>query len=111
MNSFNFIQASFDDLYQRFPTQAEFDVAYGVIENNQPGILFGTSAQDKASYVDALIWNTEWDEGMVRWQYRTMLARDPLDSEILESLNAFTPSVAVADIQRVVLISDEYAGF
>ena len=111
MNSFNFIQASFDDLYQRFPTQAEFDVAYGVIENNQPGILFGTSAHDKPSYVDALIWNTEWDEGMVRWQYRTMLARDPSDSEILESLNAFTLSVAVADIQRVVLISDEYAGF
>ena len=111
MNSFNFIQASFDDLYQRFPTQSEFDVAYGVIENNQPGILFGTSAHDKPSYVDALIWNTEWDEGMVRWQYRTMLARDPSDSEILESLNAFTLSVAVADIQRVVLISDEYAGF
>ena len=111
MNSFNFIQASFDDLYQRFPTQAEFDVAYGVIENNQPGILFGTSAHDKPSYVDALIWNTEWDEGMVRWQYRTMLARDPSDSEILESLNVFTLSVAVADIQRVVLISDEYAGF
>lgn len=111
MNSFNFIQASFDDLYQRFPTQAEFDVAYGVIENNQPGILFGTSAQDKPSYVDALIWNSEWDEGMVRWQYRTMLARDPSDQETLEGMSVFSTTISVADIQRVVLISDEYAGF
>lgn len=111
MNSFNFIQASFDDLYQRFPTQAEFDVAYGAIENNQPGILFGASANDKPSYVDALIWNSEWDEGMVRWQYRTMLARDPSDQETLEGLSVFSTTISVADIQRLVLTSDEYAGF
>lgn len=111
MNSFNFIQASFDDLYQRFPTQAEFDVAYGAIENNQPGILFGASANDKPSYVDALIWNSEWDEGMVRWQYRTMLARDPSDQETLEGLSVFSMTISVADIQRLVLTSDEYAGF
>ena len=111
MNSFNFIQASFDDLYQRFPTQAEFDVAYGVIENNQPGILFGASASDTPSYVDALIWNSEWDEGMVRWQYRTMLARDPSDQETLEGLSVFSTTISVADIQRLVLTSDEYAGF
>ena len=32
MNSFNFINATFDDLFFRFPTQAEFDDAYEVVE-------------------------------------------------------------------------------
>ncbi len=41
MNSANFINASFDDLYYRFPTLAEFDQAFPIIENNEAGQLFG----------------------------------------------------------------------
>ncbi|MDG2208426.1 MAG: hypothetical protein P8K81_00380 [Flavobacteriales bacterium] len=111
MNSFNFIQACFDDLYQRFPTSAEFDAAYAIIEFNQPEEVFGMAAQDKPSFLDAMLLNPEWDEGMVRWVYRSFLARDPSDGEVIEGMNAFANGLEVSTIQRLVLQSDEYAGF
>lgn len=111
MNSFNFVNASFDDLYQRFPTQAEFDVSYNIIEYNLPNLIFGFSANDKPSYIEALVWNPEWNEGMVRWQFRSFLARDPSDAEVLEAVDEFGLNNLTADIQRYILQSDEYAGF
>ncbi|MDG1158903.1 MAG: hypothetical protein P8N19_05375, partial [Flavobacteriales bacterium] len=36
MNSFNFVNATFNDLFFRFPTSAELDAAYQIIEFNQP---------------------------------------------------------------------------
>jgi len=111
MNSFNFVNASFDDLYQRFPTQSEFDVAYEIVEYNLPNLIFGFSANDKPSFIEALVWNPEWNEGMVRWQFRTFLARDPSDAEVLEAVNEFALNGKTADIQRYILRSDEYAGF
>lgn len=111
MNSFNFVNATFDDLYQRFPTQAEFDVSYNIVEYNQPNLIFGMSASDKESYIQALLWNPEWKEGMVRWQFRSMLARDPSDAEILEGLIQFDMNLWTSDIQTYILQSDEYAGF
>ncbi|MDA1336536.1 MAG: hypothetical protein O2818_06570 [Bacteroidetes bacterium] len=111
MNSFNFVNATFDDLYQRFPTQAEFDVSYNIVEYNQPNLIFGMSASDKESYIEALLWNPEWKEGMVRWQFRSMLARDPSDAEILEGLIQFDMNLWTSDIQTYILQSDEYAGF
>lgn len=111
MNSFNFIHASFDDLYQRFPTESEFDAAYLAIEFNSPAVLFGRAVQDKPSYLDAMLLNAEWNEGMVRWVYRGLLARDPSDGEVLEGVDVFEFELLVPEIQRPVLISDEYAGF
>ena len=111
MNSFNFVNASFDDLYQRFPTKAEFDVSYNIIEYNQPNLIFGFSANDKPSYIEALVWNPEWNEGMVRWQFRSFLASDPSDAEVLEAVDEFGLDNLTADIQRYILQSDEYAGF
>ncbi len=111
MNSFNFVNATFDDLYQRFPTQAEFDVSYDIIEYNQPNLIFGYSANDKPSFIEALVLNPEWEEGMVRWQFRSFLARDPSDSEVLEATDEFLLNGQTADIQRYIMKSDEYAGF
>lgn len=111
MNSFNFVNATFDDLYQRFPTQAEFDLGYNVVEYNLAEIIFGVSAFDKPSFIDAMLLNPEWDEGMVRWQFRGLLARDPSDEEVLDGLDEFALGLFVSDIQRFIIMSDEYAGF
>lgn len=111
MNSFNFVNATFDDLYQRFPTQTEFDLGYNIVEYNMAEILFGISAYDKPSFIEAMLLNPEWDEGMVRWQYRGLLARDPSDEEVLDGLDEFALGMLVSDIQRFIIMSDEYAGF
>lgn len=113
MNSFNFVNATFDDLYGRFPTDAEFEIGYAIIEFNQPQVLLGSPAQDKPSYLDAMIANGEWAEGMVRWCASGLWARQPDHSELLAGLAALggTEEADLQALQIVYLTTDEYAGF
>jgi len=47
MNTFNFVNASFDNMFFRFPTEQEFFAGYNMVEFNQPGSLLGASGQNK----------------------------------------------------------------
>lgn len=111
MNSFNFVNASFDDLFYRFPTKSEFDNAFEVIEFNQPATIFGLVAQNKAEYVDILTTTDEYEEGMIRWVYLSLLAREPNSLEVFNHMGTFQASYDVQEVQKAVIISDEYAGF
>lgn len=108
MNSFNFINATFDDFYQRFPTEAEFAAAYPAIESNLASSLLGQPIADKPSYLDALTSDPEWDEGTVRWAYRTLLSREPSDAELLASLG---DALELEAVYTTIMLTDEYAGF
>ena len=111
MNSFNFVNASFDDLFFRFPTDSEFESAYNVIEFNQAAFIFGQIVQNKVEYLQVLTTNQEFDEGMVRWAYAQLLAREPNSLEVFELAADFSTSKNFQAIQQTILITDEYAGF
>lgn len=110
MGAFNFINASFNDLFDRFPTQAEFDQSFPVIEANEPGVLFGQVVQNKTQYLEVLVHSEEFDEGLVRWVYKGRLSRDPSSAEVFTLLNGMD-AVTVEAIVRHVLSSEEYADF
>lgn len=111
MNSFNFINATFDDLFFRFPTQSEFDDAYEVVEFNQPNIVMGELANNKIDYVTILINNSEFDEGMIIWAYESLLARSPSSNEVFDLIANFQDTKDFQRVQRLIMINDEYAGF
>jgi len=111
MNSFNFVNATFNDLFFRFPTSAELDAAYQIVEFNQPASLFGSLAQTKPEYVDLLVGSAEFDEGMIIWAYESLLARTPTSNEVFELVIPFSNNYNFIAVQRTILISDEYAGF
>ncbi len=111
MNSFNFINATFDDFFQRFPTAAEFDAAYPSIESNLGSSLMGQPIADKPSYLSVLTSNAEWDEGTVRWAYRSLLSREPSDAELVEGLAALGVELDLARVYTTIMKTDEYAGF
>jgi hypothetical protein len=111
MNSFNFINATFDDYYQRYPTSAEFEAAYPVIESNLAGSLMGQPITDKRSYLSALTDNPEWTEGTVRWAHRTLLSREPSDAEVLEGIEALGNDLDLGNLYITIMTTDEYAGF
>lgn len=111
MNTFNFINACFDDLYYRFPTQAEFDASFPIIENNDAGQILGEVAQNKDEYVNILVNNQEFSEGLVRWAFQSLLAREPSSSESFELVNELSSGLNMAHVQKRILITDEYAGF
>lgn len=111
MNTINFIQASFDNLFFRFPTQAEFDQSFPIIENNQSNIIFGKPASNKTEYIQILTDSREFHEGMIRWAYGTLMAREPSTEEVVAEMDAFYQDKDFQLVQRNILIKDEYANF
>jgi hypothetical protein len=109
MNTFNFINATFDNLLLRYPTNAEFDTGFDMVENNAPGILFAQSGQNKGDYVQILTGTTEFEEGMVRWSYSTFMGREASTYEVYTAMSSFHTDLDLQRMQRAILVSDEYA--
>jgi hypothetical protein len=111
MNTFNFLRASFNDLFFRFPTQSEFDNGYDMIEYESPEILFGVSGQNKGDYISIMVNSKEFYEGMIRWLYQTLLVREPTTTEVYNHMTTFYADHDVQKVQNDILQTDEYANF
>lgn len=111
MNTFNFVNASFDELFYRYPTKAEFENAYNIIEFNQPAELFGNVAQTKLEYLELLISTDECYEGMIQWSFKSLLAREPSANEVFNLLENLLLTENVLAVQEYIYLTDEYAGF
>ncbi|MEL6636282.1 MAG: hypothetical protein AAFW73_00530 [Bacteroidota bacterium] len=111
MNTFNFVNASFDNLFWRSPTDAEFVAGFKMIEDNQSAILLGEVGQSKTDYVDIVVQSREIHEGMIIWVYQLALARRPSTLETTALLDDFLEHRDIRIIQQEVLSSNEYANF
>jgi hypothetical protein len=111
MNTFNFINATFDDLYGRFPTNEEYQIAFPVIEQNKSAVLFGIPIQNKTEYCRALTENAEFYEGMLRWTFATLLGREPSPAEAFHHFKAYSIHKDFRELQLVLLRTNEYAQF
>jgi hypothetical protein len=111
MNSFNFINATFDNLYFRFPTQSEFERAYIMVDASQASTLFGQAGSNKADYIQIVVGQREFWQGWVIWAYKTFMARDPSTSELYGALLQLNADKNFHKTLVQILISDEYAHF
>lgn len=111
MNSLNFVNASFDDLFFRFPTRDEFDIAYDIIEKDKGGALFGMYATTKPDYCQMLVTSKEFHEGMIKWAYLTLVGREPSTQESFNLVQAYYLDGDFQTVQTNILATDEYAHF
>jgi len=111
MNSFNFIHATFDDLFGRNPTEAEFEQAYAAVEYSSPAVLMGSSILNKEEFLMALVQDSEFDEGAIRWWGEHLLIRPITTAEVSAWRTLVGPSVNIQALQRILITSDEYADF
>lgn len=111
MNSFNFINATFDNLYFRFPSQSEFERAYVMVDASQPSSLFGRPGTNKSDYIQIIVAQREFWQGWVIWAYKTLLARDPSTSELYAAQLQLNADQNFHTTLLNILISDEYANF
>jgi hypothetical protein len=111
MNSFNFVNATFDNLLWRYPTQSEFLTGFDIVEYNKPNLFFSKLCTNKKEYVDALTETAEFYEGMIIWAYRTLLSRTPKSEETSEVLEEYILNRDIRKIQERIIITDEYANF
>ena len=111
MNTFNFVNASFDNYFWRYPTQEEFWAGFWMVENNEPQIIFQQSGSNKTDYIHILISTNEFLEGNIIWAYKLAVARDPSTQEVSNLIWSFAQDMDLKSVQRKIMITDEYAGF
>lgn len=111
MNSLNFVNASFDDLFFRFPIKDEFSIAFDIIESDKGGSLFGGFASNKAEYCQLLVNSREFHEGMIKWCYLTLIGREPNTQETYNLMVDYYQSHNLQKVQTLILMTDEYAHF
>jgi len=111
MNTFNFINAAFDNLLFRFPTQYEFDETYLMIDENTAQVVLGSSGNNKEDFSYIITNCREFYEGLIMWTYVTLLAREPSTQEIDYLMQKFYLDHDLQWLQRQVMQTDEYAHF
>jgi hypothetical protein len=111
MNTFNFVNATFDNLYWRYPTQAEFEAGFDMVEFNSTETLLGQTGSSKTDYVEIIIHTREMFEGLIIWVYQQLLSRTPTTEETIELLEDFYNHRDIRLIQQHILVTDEYANF
>lgn len=111
MNTFNFVNACFDDLLFRFPTAAEFQIGFSMVEDNTAGSLFGQPGQNRADFVSILTQSNECKLGVVIWTYNTLLARNPTSTEMELEMQKFGIDKDLKAMQKRILVTNEYANF
>ncbi|MBR9922011.1 MAG: hypothetical protein GYB31_14315 [Bacteroidetes bacterium] len=111
MNTFNFVNATFDNLYWRYPTDVEFQAGFDMVEFESEENLLGQTGSNKGDYVDIVTSNPEFYEGVIIWVYQQLLSRLPTSAETAALLADFIDHKDIRLIQRSVMRTDEYAGF
>ena len=111
MNSFNFVNATFDNLLWRFPTDSEFKAGFDMVEFQLPQTLFNEAGENKTDYVEILTESREMFEGILIWTYQQLLARRPTTEETFFLLEDFFQHRDLRLIQRHIMVKDEYANF
>lgn len=111
MNTFNYINAIFDNLLFRYPTSYEFNECKLMIDDNSTQILMGASGNCKYDVTTIICNSDEFYEGLVNWSYITFLGREANVQERDELMNNLITYNDYQRIQRIILSSDEYAHF
>ena len=111
MNTFNYINAVFDNLLFRYPTNYEFNECFYMINDNSTQLLMGSSGNSKYDMGVIVCSSDEFIEGLVNWSYITLLGRFANAEERDRLLNQFKIDSDYQKLQRIIMSSDEYAHF
>ncbi len=111
MNSFNYVNAVFDNLFYRFPTTDEFTAGYNMVEFDQADLLFGQPGSNKFDFSRIAVNTEEFNDGLVTWIYRSYLSRFPTTQETFIYSTHFQSNSDISYLIREVMKTDEYANF
>lgn len=111
MNSFNYVNAVFDNMYYRFPTQPEFNSSYDMVDANTANLLFSKPGSSKYDFIEIITNSNEFNDGTVVWLFRNYLSRFPTAQELYIYSMHYAINKDLQYIIRELVKSDEYANF
>lgn len=109
MGTENFVLATFENLFHRFPTENEKTASESIVDG-QPDILFLQSGNSKLDFSYIVTSCDEFYQGVIIDLYKIYMLREPTTQEVLEELEDFKQTGNISNIQLNLLTSNEYAG-
>ena len=110
MGTENFVLATFENLFHRFPTANEKTAAESIVDG-QPDILFLQSGNSKLDFSYIVTSCDEFYQGVIIDLFNIYMLREPTTQEVLEVIDEFKQTGNISNIQLNLLTSNEYAGF
>ncbi|HIF14114.1 MAG TPA: hypothetical protein EYQ86_01750 [Bacteroidetes bacterium] len=110
MGTENFVLATFENMFHRFPTENEKTASESIVDG-QPDILFLQSGNTKLDFSYIVTSCDEFYQGVIIDLYKIYMLREPTTQEVLEDLEGFKQTGIISNIQLNLLTSNEYAGF
>ena len=110
MGSENFVKATFEDLFYRFPTNAELEAGKKMVDGN-PSQIFLNDGNSKGAYIRIVTTSNEFYEGLTKMIYDHLLSRKPTSAELGEGTIMIKNSGSIKELQLNIIKSKEYAGF
>lgn len=111
MGTFNFVISAFDNLLYRYPTDAEYEAGYAMVEDNVSTTLMGQSGTNRGDFIRIMTQGQAFYQGMIMWTFKTLLLRDPTPNEMSFYIASYFVDKDFEKLQRSIMSTDEYANF
>ena len=109
MGSLNFVVAVFQNIIRRYPTMAELDAGIDMVDGITTILLFEVGGS-KDDFLEIFFDSSDFYEGQVRDLYLRYLLREPNSFEMSVASIKYKNSNNYSDLQKDILILDEFMG-
>ena len=110
MGSENFAIGCFEGLFNRLPTEAELNASIEMVNGFSAQLLL-KDGNGKDGFIEIVTTVPEFYQGLTIDIYNQLLARNPDSEEMSEGTILLSSTGDYTTVQKIVLVSDEYAGF
>ena len=109
IGSFNYVVSIYQNFLHRYPTEYEIENGVNMLDDEQ-AVCFGGNGNSKSDFNDLFFNHDGYYEGQVINIYNIILFRDPSSSESYELTTLFKNDKDYKELQKRILITDEYLG-
>lgn len=110
MGAENYVLACFENFLKRTPTDAELIASVSMVEGS-PAQIFFQDGNNQNDFVEIVMNTAEFYQGLSIDIYNQLLVREPSSQEMVDAIFIFDDTQDYQTVQRLVMKSDEYAGF
>lgn len=111
MGSENFAISCFENFFNRLPTDSELASSVTMIDGFSAQLLL-SDGSSKAEFLSIITSHAEFHEGIIRDMFNQLLSREANSIEMgTMTEELMTGNATIADLQKQILITSEYAGF
>jgi hypothetical protein len=110
MGSENFVIACFENFFKRSPTEAELPAAVTMVDGFSSQLLLSDGIS-KDDFLEIILHNPEFYQGLAIDIYQQLLSRLPDSIEMGLATTLLTETGTYQELQRQLMISEEYVGF